>query len=1094
MAAKSKPIIIGIGASAGGLEAIQEFFKNMPEKTGLSFVVIQHLSPDYKSMMDELLSRHTKIKIEKVEDGMEVIPDTIYLIPPRKNMSVYHGKLYLEDQDHKKGLNLPIDIFFRSLAAETEKKSIGIILSGTGSDGTLGVKAIKEAGGMIMVQDRETAKFDGMPGSSIATGLVDYILPPSQMPEALINFIQHPFVDKENSLKKQMEQSVDTLSKILLILRDYIGVDFSYYKENTILRRLERRLSINRFNNLEQYLKLLIESNKEKDILYRELLIGVTRFFRDQDSFDALAKNVYPQLFKDKDKNQIRLWIAGCSTGEEVYSLAITLNEFVEKHNLGTEIKIFATDIDRHAIEFAGNGIYPESIVADVPAEFITKYFVRKDTFYQISENIRKKVVFASHNVLKDPPFSKIDLISCRNLFIYFKPEVQSRVLSMFYFSLNSNGFLFMGNSETVGDLSEAFTAFDSKNKIFRYAKGYKARLVPELTMPKVTKVDNIRKNEQSFQNNGITIKNEFFSEKILGAFVPPSVIIDSSNTVISVVNDVNNILRFPSGKFTNDLFQLLPDDLRTVVRTVLRSLKSKKNKVKFENVRNIEGFDNKSLNIEGRVFYDGKDEKNYYIISFIESDFSTAIDKNVEVIDYQGNFNEKIRDIERELQFTRENLQATVEELETSNEELQSSNEELIASNEELQSTNEELQSVNEELYTVNSEYQNKIDELTVLNNDINNLLKNINVGTLYLDSKLCIRKFTPLVNKLIKLRESDNGRPVTHLNLDYFYPGFIEKIEMVLDNLIPIELEASNNDNEWYYIKIMPYRNEDNAVDGIIVTFTEISKLKAAITEKEEASNRLKQAMDIGNIAWWEWDLVTNKVAFDDKKATMIGYSPEEFPDDVYEICKLIHPDDYDFVMGEMRAYLTGDRPIYDVKYRIRRKDGDYSWYYDRGGIVERTESGKPLKLTGMVLDVSEIKELQENVFRDSNIINTVIERSPIANTILDIDGNIIFANKAAEDLFALSKNEIRQRKYNSPKWSIISVDGKPISDENLPFTLIKSSGKPLRDFKHYISDGLVKKLLNITGFPALDNTGNVFSIYFVIEVLEETNIIKN
>ncbi len=635
----------------------------MPEKTGLSFVLVQHLSPDYKSMMDELLSRHTKIKIEKVEDGMVVLPDTIYLIPPRKNMSVYHGKLYLEEQDHKKGLNLPIDIFFRSLAAETEKKSIGIILSGTGSDGTLGVKAIKEAGGMIMVQDKETAKFDGMPGSSIATGLVDYILSPTQMPEALINFIQHPFVDKDNSLKKQMEQSIDTLSKILLILRDYIGVDFSYYKEDTILRRLERRLSINRFNNLEQYLKLLMESNKEKDILYRELLIGVTRFFRDQDSFDALVKNVIPQLFKDKDKNQIRVWVAGCSTGEEVYSLAIMLSEFIDKHNLNTDIKIFATDIDRNAIEFAGNGIYPDSIVADVAPDYITKYFNRKDNCYQINESIRKKVVFASHNVLKDPPFSKIDLISCRNFFIYFIPEVQARVLSMFYFSLNNDGFLLMGSSETIGDMGDAFATVDSKNKIFKYVKGYKSKLIPELSMPKITRLnDNI--GSKDLFTNSLHLKNDFITEKIYHAFVPPSIIVDSNNCLVTVINDVNNLLKFSTGKFTNDVFQLLVDELKTVVRSVIRSLKAKKTKVKFENIDNIAGFDGKIISVEGQRFYDEKDEKSYYIISFIIGNIKPNSDSE-EIIYYQGDFNEKIRDVERELQFTKENLQATVEELE---------------------------------------------------------------------------------------------------------------------------------------------------------------------------------------------------------------------------------------------------------------------------------------------------------------------------------------------------------------------------------------------------------------------------------------------
>lgn len=1085
MPVKNQTTIVAIGASAGGLEAIQSFFKAMPVKTGLAFVVIQHLSPDYKSMMDELLSRHTKIKIEKVTDGMKILPDTIYLIPPRVNMSVYHGKLYLKELDHKKGLNLPIDVFFRSLASEMGKKAIGIVLSGTGSDGTMGVKAIKEVGGMVMVQDKESAKFDGMPGSSIATGLVDYILPPSDMPIELLNYIRHPFVEKDNSLAKQLENNLDTLSKILLVLRDYIGVDFSYYKENTIIRRLERRLSINRLNNLDQYLKLLVESNKEKDVLYRELLIGVTRFFRDKEAFDALSKKILPELLKDKSKTQIRLWSAGCSTGEEVYSLAIIISELLEKHSLAIEVKIFATDIDRHAIEFAGNGIYPDSIVADIPSELIAKYFHRRENSYQISETIRKMVVFASHNVLKDPPFSKIDLISCRNLFIYFKPEVQAKVLSMFYFSLNTDGYLLMGSSETIGEMQQAFMPVDTKNKIFKYVKGYRSKIINGLSLPKVTRIGDSDKDARS-QYFPVNLKSDFISENVYNAFVPPSVIIDSNNILVTVINDVNKYLQFPSGKFTNDIYSLLTDELKVVVRSVIRSLKSKKKPVKFENIANVSGLDNLVITVEGRIFTDKKEEKDYYFLSFVTSD---KIEKEelAEVYDYKGNFNEKLKDVERELQYTKENLQATVEELETSNEELQSSNEELIASNEELQSTNEELQSVNEELYTVNSEYQNKIEELIVLNNDVNNLLKNINVGTLYLDSRLCIRKFTPYITRLIKLRDTDVGRPITHLNLDYLTKEFTEKVQSVLETLIPEDFEMQTETHIWYYVKIMPYRNQDNAVDGIIVTITDVTKLKSTTLQKDLSVDRLRRAMDIGNIAWWEWDLETNQVVFDDKKATMIGYTVEEFPTDVYEICALMHPDDYDRVMGEMKSYLSGETNIYDVKYRIKRKDGAYSWYYDRGGIVECSGDGKPLKLAGMVLDISEIKEMEEKIKRDAYLLNIVLEESPLAKTIVDSNGNIVYVNKAAEEVLGISKEMIKNRMFDDYKWKILSVDGKEIAPQELPFSVIKSTLKPLENYKHYISKGKEKRLLNITGTPLFSTTGVFDGVSFVIERIE-------
>jgi two-component system CheB/CheR fusion protein len=466
-ALKRANYIAAIGASAGGLEALQEFFKAVPLDSGIGFVVIQHLSPDYKSLMDELLARYTKLPIRKALDNMLVEADTVYLIPPRKNLTIFHGKLLLEDQGARSGLILPIDIFFRSLANDLGKNAIGIVLSGTGSDGTLGTRAIKEAGGMVMAQEETTAKFDGMPRSTISTGLVDYILPPGKMPEELVNYIKHPFVGQAKDTGTVLTGDEDSLTKIMMILRDYCGIDFSYYKENTIIRRLERRLSINRFERLDDYLKFLNESGKEKDILYRELLIGVTRFFRDEAAFSIVKDSLLPKLVEN-NKQPIRIWSAGCSTGEEVYSLAMILREYLDEKRLDNEVKIFATDIDKRSLELAGQGIYPESIVSDIELPLIHKYFVKKDSGYQVNETIRKMVIFATHNVFKDPPFSKLNMIVCRNLFIYLKPDSQSRVLSTFYMALKAGGFLFMGSSETLGSHSEAFNILSAKHKIYQ--------------------------------------------------------------------------------------------------------------------------------------------------------------------------------------------------------------------------------------------------------------------------------------------------------------------------------------------------------------------------------------------------------------------------------------------------------------------------------------------------------------------------------------------------------------------------------------------------------------------------------------------------
>ncbi|WP_462319582.1 CheR family methyltransferase, partial [Marinilabilia sp.] len=792
--------VVAIGASAGGLEALQTFFKVMPPKPGVAFVVIQHLSPDYKSFMDELLGRITKLNIEIIEDGIKLKRDTIFLIPPRKNLSLFHNQLFLEDQSKRKNLHLPVDIFFRSLATERGSDAIGIVLSGTGSDGTLGSKAIKENGGMIMAQDEQSSKFDGMPRNTIATGLTDYILPPEKMPEALLSYLKHPLIEKSHSIDSILKQETDVLSKILMILRDYSGADFSFYKEKTIIRRLERRLSVNHFQTLEQYLTLLSESDKEKEILYRELLIGVTSFFRNPEAFESLKNKVIPSIVEDAGDRTIRIWVTACSTGEEAYSLAITFLEYFEKNNIKADLKLFATDIDNESIEIAGQGFYPESILADVHPEILAKYFEKNENGYKVSEHLRKNIIFATHNILKDPPFSKTDFISCRNLFIYLKPEIQKNIFSTFYFSLRTNGYLFIGASESLGNMDTAFAPIDNKWKLFRARDGFRP--------PSGTKIPNLdifngksrKEQPKASQGQGPSkspVRLDKMLERIINDFLPPSVIIDENFNLVHVINNINDYISLPSGKFTQNFLSLVNEDMRMVVSGLIRKLLTDTQPIVSETIKNAKGFSNKLIHIETRRLNHDDESYNYFVVSFSQKGLDSVTDEKTResLTDLNEKQSEVYYELEKELQYTKENLQATVEELETSNEELQSSNEELIASNEELQSTNEELQSVNEELYTVNSEHQNKIEELTKLNNDINNLLKNTNIGTLYLDSKLCIRKFTPVVSQLTNIIEMDIGRPIHHISVPENYHSFIEDINKVLDDLQPIEKEIQDN-----------------------------------------------------------------------------------------------------------------------------------------------------------------------------------------------------------------------------------------------------------------------------------------------------------
>lgn len=1056
--------IVGIGASAGGLEALQDFFRNMTTGTGLSFVVIQHLSPDYKSMMGELLSRCTQIPVQTAEDGMEVKPDNIYLIPPRKNISLFHGKLYLEDQTMRKGLNLPVDIFFRSLALEKGKNAIGIILSGTGSDGTLGTRAIKEAGGMMMVQSEESSKFDGMPRSSISTGLVDYILPPSRMPEELNNFIKHPLVKKTADIENILSNNLDTLTKIILILRDFSGIDFSFYKENTLIRRLERRISINRINDINDYLNLLSESDREKDILYREVLIGVTRFFRDSDAFDSIRKNVFPVL---NEKKTLRIWSAACSTGEEVYSIAISAREYMEINKIDCDIKIFATDIDRNSLDTASSGFYSDSIVADIEPILLTKYFTKKENGYLINENIRKMIVFASHNLLKDPPFSKIDFLICRNFFIYIKAEMQSRILSMFYYSLRPGGFLFLGTSETLGEMSEAFDVIDNKWKIYKSKSGYTSPFVRDITVSsRNDDLDNLI-NRSRKVNEGVKIDR--ILESAVSSYFPASVIIDANDNIIHTINDTSKYLSIQPGKFSQNITNNLPKELSLFVNTLIRKMK-KSDEIAVESLAGVKNFENKRLILEGRVIR--TDNSCFYMISFLKNIIAVnkSESESIKADSHDEKYLKRVDELEKELQFTKENLQATVEELETSNEELQSSNE-------ELQSTNEELQSVNEELFTVNSEFQIKIDELTSLNNDINNLLKNIEVGALYIDRNLCIRKITPFISKITNILQTDIGRPVSHISVMKNYDEMLSDIYKVVENLQQIDREIVCNDGKIYLSRIRPYRTEFNSVEGILITFIDISNLREETARADIATARLYQALKMGNMAWCEWDIKTGVVLFDERKATMLGYTKDEFPSDVYKICELIHPDDYDETMQAMRDHLEGRSTLWDVTYRIKRKDGSYAWYYDRGTVTLRDKDGNPLKLIGTVIDVSRLKNLEYELRFNRTLADNILEYSPSAVVVINADGEIVYGNKQALLLFGITEDEMVSRNYDSKDWEITGLNGRELSIDELPFNVIKRTGNPIRNYKHYIKRGDNKKiLLIIDGNPIFkDNTFN-------------------
>ena len=814
--------VAGIGASAGGVEALQALFQKMPKNAGIAYVVVQHLSPDYKSYMQTLLMRCTEMPIIQAMDGMSIEANKVYLNSPGCNLQVEGDKFKITQMDSEQIVQHPIDTLFRSIASSCGKNAIGIVLSGCGSDGSLGIRAIKEEGGMVMAQDTLTAQFGSMPRSSIATGSVDYILSPEKMGQALLAYIKHPYIQGHRLLEEvtKDKNAMNMFTEVLRILKEHTGVNFSYYKETTILRRLERRVSINRCKSVNEYYKILCDSEEERNTLFKEMLIGVTSFFRDKEAFVSLQKNVIPNL--DYTRPQIRVWSCACSTGEEVYSTAILLSEYIEKNRLNCSYKIFATDVDPVAVEIAGRGIYSENIISDVPKEYLNKYFIKKGDYYQVRDSIRNNIVFAVHNLLSDPVFSNLDLLLCRNLFIYLKADLQKKVLESFCQALNGKGYLFMGSSESVGEMTEAFEMIDSKWKIYRMRNGFHVS-VPLWTIgtTNVNASKNRMAENVSFATNyNRKIRMDHLMERAVSELLPPAVLLDESDNILQVISNINHFLDLKPGKFTNQFLAILPNDLSLFVNGVLRRLKKREQDVIKETITGLKSFPGEEITITGRRVSYHRSE--YYLVSL---QATQAGDKEAlrQVMDSESLVGQRIEDLERELQASKESLHATVEELETSNEELQSTNEELIASNEELQSTNEELQSVNEELHTVNAEYRMKLDELTGMTEDMDNLLVSAEIGALYLDQKLCIRKITPIVKAMTNLVENDIGRSVFHVTFMEEYPQFHEDLRYVVESSKKIYRYLLDNRKKRWLIRIQPSRTEQNMVNGIILTMVD-------------------------------------------------------------------------------------------------------------------------------------------------------------------------------------------------------------------------------------------------------------------------------
>ncbi|MBS1510990.1 MAG: PAS domain-containing protein [Bacteroidetes bacterium] len=848
--------VIGIGASAGGLEALKEFFDHVPQDIPHSFVVIQHLSPDYKSLMTELLAKNTQLPIHEVANDMDIQAGSIYLIPAKKNMTIRGKKLFLVDKPTSHDLNLPIDIFFNSLAEDQGSRAIGVILSGTGSDGTRGLLSIKEAGGMAMVQNPETAKFNGMPKSAVATGLIDYVLSIDQMPGEILNYISYPKLE-HSQFDKILMKDEDTVMRILIHIKNFTSLDFTSYKRPTLIRRISRRMTVNNCSSANEYLKFLLENATETKILYKEFLIGVTRFFRDAEAFEVLAKKVIPDILKNaKPKQPVKVWSVGCCTGEEAYSIAILFKEGMEKLKKHVDIKIFATDLDTSSIDKASKGVYEESNVGDISAERLKKYFVKKGSTYQIIQEIRKMIIFSHHNVLQDPPFNKMDFVCTRNMMIYLEPSMQKRMLTTLHYALNLNGYLCLGASETVGDFKKVFEEVDRRWKVYRNKEAARTINFDEF---KNSGSKNLLAgggmgrgsafvHRASVENKLSEILNEALTEELGCA----SVYVDDGLNIVHAYGNLHSYITLPEKGFSVNLQKMLPDSVVVAINTSIRKANKENLDSVYKGIRIRQGNKIRKIVVLVKPFkMDTHDIKKYYLIIFFEHSLEDLANKKVKDFTVNPKSNSLITDLEQELKETKENLQLTIEELETSNEEMQATNEEIMAANEELQSTNEELQSVNEELHTVNAEHQEKIRELDQLNGDMDNFLKSTEIGTIFLDKYQRIRSFTPAIIDQFNLLPSDIGRPISNFTNNLGNVNIVEDASRVLETGIQIEKEVMGG-NKWYLMRLLPYKS-DNKTDGVVITFVDITSLVIIKKELVESQRSFDSFMEYSPLLTW-------------------------------------------------------------------------------------------------------------------------------------------------------------------------------------------------------------------------------------------------
>ena len=1008
MSSKACPIV-GIGASAGGLAALKGFFEALPMDTGAAYVVIQHLDPKHESFTAEILARSTAMPAMQVTNAMKVEPNHVYVIPPNAYLTLNAHTFKLAEPILRNGLRMPIDAFLWSLAEQHEERAIAIIVSGTGSDGSLGLKAIKGGGGLVLAQSPETTEYDGMPRSAIATGMVDVACAVEDMPKHLIDYLQNPCIvalSKTKQDKTVAPNEAQQLSAILALLQTRSGQDFRVYKQGTLGRRINRRMGLHHINSMVDYLQFMRSEKDEATLLFKDLLIGVTAFFRDAEAFESLNKKVIMPLVAAKHADEvIRVWVPGCASGEEAYSIAMLLIEALEQANKHCPIQIFASDIDEAALGVGRSGLYPQNVAANLSAERLRRFFSKEDNCYRINKPLREAVTFATQNLISDPPFSNLDMISCRNLLIYLNPDIQTKVLALFHFALRPDGYLFLGHSETTSQQEELFVAMVKKWRIYRRCG---AARKAHLDFPIGSRSHISQANISAKTNGNEQVRlGEVAQQYLLKEFSPAAVLVNHKHQILHFSGPTSRYLEQPAGAPTQDLLTLARHELRAKLRIALRRAISENQRIVVDDVQVLRDNEKVTISIILRPLLVPRLTDPLILITFEDLLGFPVASQDKKVITTPSDPS-LLQQMEDELHITREDLQSNIEELESANEELQAANEEVMSVNEELQSSNEELesskeelQSMNEELTTVNNQYKDKVDELAKSNDDLTNLLANTDIATLFIDAQLRIGRFTPATGRLLNLLSSDVGRPLSDIRPKFTDNCLLDDVHRVLDKLSPMECEVNTEVGECFLRRIMPYRTSENRITGVVITFIDISARKRA----EENNLRLATVVRDSNDAVTLISTDGKITAWNQGAKQMYGWNKKEALQ--MNMRDLVPREEWPKVSKLLQRIYKGE-VIHSADAQRIRKDGSklhvlmtVTPLYDQAGQV--------ISIATTERDISARIKAEQQLRTSESNFRSLVESAPDALVIVNSKGKIEVANGQAEKLFGYGKNEL-------------------------------------------------------------------------------------